>query len=79
MEKIMDSWNANLYDSKHSFVSMFGESLIELLAPRKGEKILDLGCGTGDLARKLAGFGAEITGVDKSAKMIEQARSKYPS
>jgi len=79
MEKIMDSWNANLYDSKHSFVSMYGESLIELLAPQKGEKILDLGCGTGDLARKLSAFGAELIGVDNSAKMIEQARSKYPT
>lgn len=79
MEKIMDSWNANLYDSKHSFVSMYGESLIELLAPQRGEKILDLGCGTGDLAKKLSAFGAEITGVDKSVKMIEQARSKYPT
>ncbi|MEH7095307.1 methyltransferase domain-containing protein [Neobacillus vireti] len=79
MKKRMDAWNANLYDSKHSFVSMYGESLIELLAPQKGEKVLDLGCGTGDLAKKLADFGAEITGVDKSAKMIEQARSKYPT
>ncbi|WP_308162155.1 hypothetical protein [Bacillus sp. ISL-18] len=40
MGKIMDSWNANLYDSKHSFVSMYGESLIELLAPRKGESLI---------------------------------------
>ena len=79
MEKILDTWNANLYDSKHSFVSMYGESLIELLAPQQGEKILDLGCGTGDLAKQLSDYGSEITGVDQSEKMIEQARSKYPT
>ncbi|PLS03766.1 class I SAM-dependent methyltransferase [Neobacillus cucumis] len=78
MEKVKDSWNANLYDGKHSFVSMYGESLFELLAPQKGEKILDLGCGTGDLAKQLSEYGAEMTGVDKSEKMIEQARNKYP-
>ncbi|MFZ0444352.1 MAG: SAM-dependent methyltransferase, partial [Bacillus sp. (in: firmicutes)] len=43
-----DYWNANLYDQNHSFVSKYGNNLIELLAPQQGEKILDLGCGTGD-------------------------------
>jgi len=79
MEKMKDTWNANLYDSKHSFVSMYGEGLFGLLAPQKGEKILDLGCGTGDLAKKLADLGAEITGIDKSEQMVEQAKSKYPN
>lgn len=47
------SWNANLYDEKHSFVSKYGTDLIALLAAEKGEKILDIGCGTGDLANQL--------------------------
>ncbi len=79
MEKTRDTWNANLYDSNHSFVSKYGESLFELLAPQKGEKILDLGCGTGDLAKQLTDYGAEVTGVDQSEQMIEQARGKYPA
>ena len=37
-----DSWNANLYDIKHSFVSKYGNSLVELLDPKQGQKILDL-------------------------------------
>ena len=37
-----DYWNANLYDQNHSFVSKYGNNLIELLAPKQGEKILDL-------------------------------------
>lgn len=73
-----DSWNANLYDNKHSFVSKYGNSLIELLDPKRGEKVLDLGCGTGDLSNTLYENGAEIIGVDKSRNMVEQAIHKYP-
>ncbi|GAE29956.1 class I SAM-dependent methyltransferase [Alkalihalobacillus hemicellulosilyticus] len=75
---IKDRWNAELYDRSHSFVSEFGNDLVELLAPKKGEKILDIGCGTGDLAYKLNKHGADVIGVDKSANMIHQALKKYP-
>ncbi|MED4227240.1 class I SAM-dependent methyltransferase [Neobacillus cucumis] len=78
MEKIKDTWNASLYDTKHSFVSMYGESLFQLLAPQKKEKILDLGCGTGDLTKQLSDLGTEMTGVDQSEQMIKQAINKYP-
>lgn len=74
-----DNWNAHLYDIKHSFVSMYGDSLIELLAPKEAEKILDLGCGTGDLANKLSDYKVDIIGVDKSKNMVMQAMSKYPN
>jgi trans-aconitate methyltransferase len=73
-----DNWDANLYDSKHSFVSKYGNSLIELLAPKQGDKILDLGCGTGDLTHTLFENGVDIIGVDKSENMIKQAIQKYP-
>ena len=41
------SWDAELYEARHSFVFKFGEDLIELLDPKPGERILDLGCGPG--------------------------------
>jgi trans-aconitate methyltransferase len=74
-----DSWNASLYDEKHAFVSHFGGDLVELLAPRSGEKILDLGCGTGDLANKLYHLGVDVVGIDKSENMVQQAQKKYPA
>lgn len=74
----MGAWNADLYDGKHSFVSSFGNDLVELLAPQKGERILDLGCGTGDLAKRLASFGGSVVGVDQSENMVVKARKKYP-
>ncbi|MFC7685577.1 class I SAM-dependent methyltransferase [Ureibacillus sp. GCM10028918] len=77
VKAVNDQWNANLYDQSHSFVSRYGKDLVQLLAPREKEKILDLGCGTGDLAYKIWTLGANVTGVDKSINMVEQARSKY--
>lgn len=71
-------WDPALYDSKHSFVWKYGEELIELLAPRPGERILDLGCGTGHLTSQLALAGASVVGLDHSPAMIEQARRNYP-
>ncbi|MEH7127855.1 methyltransferase domain-containing protein [Neobacillus drentensis] len=73
-----DGWNASLYDKEHSFVSHLGGELVRWLAPKPGEKILDLGCGTGDIANQLSQQGVEITGMDKSENMIEQAQKKYP-
>ncbi|TRZ38640.1 class I SAM-dependent methyltransferase [Niallia circulans] len=73
-----DTWNASLYDGKHSFVSNYGGDLISLLSPRPEEKILDLGCGTGDLASRLAGYDCEVIGIDNSPNMIAQAQKKYP-
>lgn len=70
-------WDAARYDGGHSFVWKYGASVIELLAPREGERILDLGCGTGHLTAEIAARGAEVVGIDKSRDMIEQARKLY--
>lgn len=71
-------WNAQLYDGKHQFVSKFGEDVVDLLAPKAGEAILDVGCGTGDLALSLYNQGIHVVGIDQSASMIEEAKQKYP-
>jgi trans-aconitate 2-methyltransferase len=71
-------WNARLYDDKHNFVFKYGEDVVELLAPRQGEKILDLGCGTGYLTNLIAQAGARVIGMDHSASMIQRAIAAYP-
>lgn len=72
-------WNASLYEQRHSFVWKSAEDLIALLDPAPGERILDAGCGTGQLTSKLAASGAFVTGLDSSATMLEQARTAYPN
>ncbi|MBZ5753799.1 class I SAM-dependent methyltransferase [Metabacillus rhizolycopersici] len=74
----MTDWNATLYDNKHKFVSNFGEDLVSFLNPQKGERILDVGCGTGDLAHTISKSGATVTGIDAAQSMIEAAKEKYP-
>jgi len=71
-------WNAGLYDAKHSFVWEYGGDLISLLAPKSGERILDIGCGTGHLTAKIAEAGAQVVGVDRQLSMIAAARQAYP-
>jgi trans-aconitate methyltransferase len=79
--KIMskNTWNAGLYEDKHSFVWQYSEDLIELLSPQKSEFILDLGCGTGQLTQQIATVGAEVMGIDYAPTMIEQAEKNYPN
>ena len=72
-------WNAAEYDAKHAFVYEKAQGLVELLAPKPGERILDLGCGTGTLTAEIAARGAEVLGVDRSEEMIAQARRKFPA
>jgi trans-aconitate methyltransferase len=74
-----NTWNTELYDNRHAFVTKYGEDLVGLLAPLAGETILDIGCGTGHLARQIADIGAEVVGIDSSAEMIEAAQAAYPS
>lgn len=73
------NWDSSLYDDRHSFVWRAGASLVELLNPQAGERILDLGCGTGHLTAKIAEAGAVVVGMDASPAMIAQARQNFPS
>jgi len=73
-----NAWNPALYDERASFVPKLATDLLSWLAPLAGERILDLGCGTGALTQAIAGRGARVTGVDSSPDMITTAREKYP-
>jgi trans-aconitate methyltransferase len=71
-------WNGDQYDAKHSYVPRYGADVVELLEPREGERILDLGCGTGRLTAEIAATGARVVGLDAAPGMIEKARAEYP-
>jgi SAM-dependent methyltransferase len=70
----LQSWDPDAYARNARFVADLGMSLIEILAPRSGERILDLGCGDGVLTRKLMDAGATVIGVDASEQQISAAR-----
>jgi ubiquinone biosynthesis O-methyltransferase len=69
-----DAWYT---DKKGSFVDMVETDLaFELLKVKKGMKILDMGCGTGNFSIKLAEKGCHVTGADISDEMLKIARKK---
>ena len=74
-----DQWQPELYDSKHAFVWELGALVIELLAPQVGERILDVGCGTGQLTAQIAETGATVVGIDNSSAMLDEARRLFPA
>ena len=69
-------WNASTYGKNARFVTTLGKGVVGLLDPKEGERILDLGCGDGVLSGEIAGFGAEVVGVDGSENFVETARSR---
>jgi len=70
----VQTWDPERYARNARFVADLGAPVVELLAPRAGERILDLGCGDGILTAKLAAMGCEVIGVDGSAAQVEAAR-----
>jgi trans-aconitate methyltransferase len=76
METIKQSWNTDAYAANGRFVATLASGVVDLLAPRKGERILDVGCGDGALTETIGATGAIVKGVDSSPTMLEAARKR---
>ena len=72
----LQTWDPERYARNARFVSDLGAPLLELLAPRPGERVLDLGCGDGVLTEKLVALGCAVVGVDASAPQVDAARAR---
>ena len=70
------SWDPERYARNARFVADLGQAVLELLDPRPGEHVLDLGCGDGALTEKLVAAGCSVVGVDGSAAQVEAARKR---
>ena len=72
-------WDAGQYDADFSFVTTYGEELLDLLQLAPGARVLDVGCGTGGHAATLAARGFDVVGVDADPAMLDRARALHPA
>jgi SAM-dependent methyltransferase len=69
-------WGAEKYEKNARFVSDMTADVVGWLAPKPGERILDLGCGDGALTEKLVQAGAVVVGADNSESLLAAARAR---
>ena len=72
----VQTWDPDRYAQHARFVSDLGMPVVELLAPKPAERILDLGCGDGALTEKLVALGCAVVGVDASVAQVEAAKRR---
>ena len=72
----MNRWMSDAYRTNAAYVPALGAAVLEMLNPKPGERILDVGCGEGSLTQKIVAAGAEVVGIDMSEEMIAAARGR---
>jgi trans-aconitate methyltransferase len=71
---VTQAWDPQTYEQNGAFVHGLAGGVLEWLAAQPGERILDLGCGNGQLTQRIHAAGAIVTGVDASPEMVAAAR-----
>jgi trans-aconitate methyltransferase len=73
---LTQTWDPQAYGDNGAFVHVLAGGVLEWLAAKPGEYILDLGCGDGQLTKRISATGAKVVGVDASPDMIAAARER---
>ncbi len=74
-----DRWSEGYDATPNPLVALDRRYTMPLLRPRRGERILDAGCGTGANLRVMLGSGSDPVGLDFSAGMLQVARRRLAS
>jgi ubiquinone/menaquinone biosynthesis C-methylase UbiE len=69
-------WGGADYERAAGQLTSIHDELVARLGPQPGERWLDVATGTGAVALRAARAGAEVTGLDISDSLLEQARAK---
>lgn len=76
MVNTANRWSPADYAKHAAFVPRLGDAVLQLLDPRPGELILDVGCGDGVLTARIVEAGGSVIGLDSSEEMVEAARAR---
>ncbi len=68
-------WSEGTYERLASRFAPVQDELVERLAIQPGERVLDLATGTGEVARRIARLGADVSAIDIAGPMLEKARA----
>ncbi|MES2756473.1 MAG: class I SAM-dependent methyltransferase [Pseudomonadota bacterium] len=74
--RLKDTWTAGDYAHFAQFLAPGALEFLERLKIAPGTRVLDLGCGAGQIAIPAARAGAEVTGIDIAANAIDEARRR---
>jgi 2-polyprenyl-3-methyl-5-hydroxy-6-metoxy-1,4-benzoquinol methylase len=74
-DKNADYWNQRMGEGNDFHRMLIGPTQERLLNLRPGETVLDIGCGNGQFARRMAQLGARVVALDVSPRMIDNARA----
>lgn len=70
------TWNLDDYLTNARFVPELGAGVVDWLAPKPDERVLDVGCGDGALTARLRELGVRVVGVDSSAELLVAAKAR---
>ncbi len=69
-------WDPDTYAEHGRFVSDLGAPVVDLLEPRAGDRVLDLGCGDGALTQRLVAVGCVVVAIDSSPEQVWAATER---
>jgi 2-polyprenyl-3-methyl-5-hydroxy-6-metoxy-1,4-benzoquinol methylase len=69
-------WSLGHYEHTAAQLMPAARVVVDRAAPAEGERVVDVGCGTGNAALLAAARGARVTGVDPAARLLEVAREQ---
>src|SRR5262245_21259323 len=69
-------WGNGPYQRVTETLTDIHDLVIETLAPAAGDRWLDVACGTGAVAERACGAGADVTGLDLSPVLVETAKER---
>lgn len=80
-DEVSEDWFRRAYDPENTFIAFptgkvrQGITISEMKKLNTGKRVIDLGCGTGQLVIELLKIGYDVIGIDNSPKMIAEARN----